>query len=151
MEIDFQCGCGEKLSAIPTMVGELMDCPACEQLVKVPPRKRETAHLLPTATLQTRGERRITRAPTCKSCKTRLVPVKRLEQKVMGCRVAQSMIVVGLVIAAAGAFFQITVSILGLAISVCGLFGLNQLQETKMELSCPKCSPQASQSKALRV
>lgn len=156
MNIEFQCECGQELSALGHQVGELIDCPTCMQLVQVPPRPgivQQSEEEEPQGSVERRELPRISRAPSCKRCKTRLVPTATKEDNVFGSILGRTIFVVGLLIALIGWLVGSSVGtvVFGLATMVGGLFVVFLLRETKMTLSCPKCQPVMKSKKMLRA
>ena len=103
MNIEFQCDCGESLTALGHQVGELIDCPTCSNLVKVPPRpgtgilQKAEQEDVALAAIEHRGKPRISRAPTCRRCKTRLAPMAVKESHALGNILGRSIFAVGVV------------------------------------------------------
>lgn len=159
MNIEFQCECGQELSALGNQVGELIDCPACTKLVMVPPRpgtgilQKAEEDEQPMGTVEHRELQRISRAPTCKRCKTRLVPTATKESNLFGSILGRSIFLVGLVIALFGWLFSASVFpvVFGLGLTVGGLLVVILLTETKMTLRCPKCQPALKSKEMLRA
>lgn len=156
MNIEFQCECGQEVSALGHQVGELIDCPNCMQLVQVPPRPGIVPlpeEEEPQGSVERRELPRISRAPSCKRCKTRLVPTATKEDNVFGSILGRAIFVVGLLMALTGWLVGSSVAavIFGLATMVGGLFVVFLLRETKMTLSCPQCQPVMKSKKMLRA
>ncbi|MCH2180624.1 MAG: hypothetical protein MK108_01340 [Mariniblastus sp.] len=158
MNIEFQCDCGESLTALGHQVGELIDCPTCSKLVQVPPRpgkgilqqaeKEDEAF----AAVEHRGKPRISRAPTCKRCKTRLVPTAIKESNPFGNILGRSIFAVGVVMALLGLIFSnVFPVVFGLCLTVGGVLVVMLLRETKMSLNCPKCQPVVKSRKMLKA
>jgi hypothetical protein len=156
MNVEFQCECGQEVSALGRQVGELIDCPTCMQLVQVPPRPGivpQPGEEEPQGSVERRELPRISRAPSCKGCKTRLVPTATKEDNVFGSILGRTIFVVGLLMALIGWLGGSSVAtvIFGLATMVSGLFVVFLLRETKMTLSCPNCQPGMKSKKMLRA
>jgi len=144
MNIDFQCECGQQLSALGHQVGELIDCPVCNQLVQVPPRPgvKQEPEEEPQGSVERRDVPRLSRAPACKRCKSRLVPSQTKEDSPVGNILGRSIFVVGLVVTLSwffgSGFFML---LLGLLLMIGGVAVIVGLRETKMTMACPKCHP----------
>ena len=158
MNIDFKCDCGDPLTALPNQVGELIDCPTCSKLVQVPPRsgkgilrpaEQEREEL---AAVEHRAKPRISRAPTCKRCKSRLVPMAIKESNVFGNILGRSIFAVGVLMALFGLIFSSVFPVLfGLGLTVGGVLVVMLLRETKMTLKCPKSPPVLKSRKMLKA
>ena len=158
MNIEFQCDCGESLTALGHQVGELIDCPTCSNLVKVPPRpgtgilQKAEQEDVALAAIEHRGKPRISRAPTCRRCKTRLAPMAVKESHALGNILGRSIFAVGVVMSLLGLVFSnLFPVIFGLGLTVGGVLVVMLLQETKMALKCPKCHPALKPRKMLKA